>query len=119
MDYALAIADDFMQFVAGSEHEFDSLSHYASCWIEDGEAIRLTAGDFGLFMLIFALATDTWMKNPTEFGKNGSRIRKIVEFDPPQSKDLPLCLDRDEWKREVFEYRQRSPHGRSKIIGLG
>jgi len=109
VDYPLEMANDFAYFIAGSEHEFDSLSHYASCWIEDGEAIRLTAGDFGLFMLIFALAADLWMKNPEEFGKNGSRIRKIVQFDPPDSKDLPLCLHRDEWNREVFEYRQRSP----------
>ena len=101
--YAGEVASRFFSYVARTaEGEAGpvSLETELSLWIECGDAIELTGGDYGLLMLTVIFIMSRLQVDSTLTVETHAR-QPFFDLD----EGLPDCLQRDRWDSLVFLHR--------------
>ena len=97
------------------QHDWDALSDYIAVWIEFGDAIVVSEGDWGTFMSGLAQIVAAYHEDPTRLDYQSSRCprRRVIEkifalsSNPTPHAMWTWFMVRESWDEAVADLRVR------------
>jgi hypothetical protein len=107
MDTARALYDNFVEFIKNSTEPAQStdLVDFILEWLENGEAVVESGGDFGTYMTGAVLIIARWLEDPSFLHYRPSSEVAGTERSATAVLDTagsPLALDRDYFQAILF-----------------